>query len=286
MFRWSGVSGISGIEEMYTFTDIRQIISFGKYRGLTIEQIAEQHPDYIQWLLESQYWKFDPILTKTLLSAISLSSSYKRHVFLDNTKHLNSSMSEEGDYTRREIMPDSLLVVESKLYCVNNHVIEHIIAVLQVVDQIGEYQTIEMPAAYCTTCKIYYVHNEIFKQAKNNGILLAQVVSEDVYKRSRGGGDFLSMNIDSPLSRAGYSVSSADGLSEIQRQSILAELMNYQLLSRDRIIEYLQYFIRLSENRQGMYDAVRKWKNDILFVASYHMHPTRKVKFDKVSIRI
>lgn len=272
--------------KMYTFTDINQKIMFGKYRGLTIEQITEQHPDYIQWLLESQYWKFDPTLTKTLLSAISLSTSYKRHVFLDNTKHPNSSASEEPDYTRREILPDSLLVVESKLYCVNHHAIEHITAVLQVVDQIGEYRTIEMPAAYCTTCKIYYVHKEIFMHAKNNGILLAQVVTEDVYKGSRGGRVYLSMNTDSPLSRAGYSVSSADGLSEIQRQSILAELMNYQLLSRDRIIEYLQYFIRLSEKRHGMYDAVQKWEKDILFVASYHMHPSRKVKFDKVSIRI
>ena len=80
----------------------------------------------------------------------------------------------------------------------------------------------------------------------------------------------------SPLFLYGYNV--REGETSLQeRRSILARLMDYKLMEKIKIHNYLCSFINRNETNPGMENAVEKWKEDLAFVDEYHMVDQRTV---------
>lgn len=80
---------------------------------------------------------------------------------------------------------------------------------------------------------------------------------------------------DSFLSRAGYSVNA--NMPRPRRQGILANLMDDGKATKWEITEKISEFIRLGKKNPNMQDAIKRWEEDIAFVADYDTDSQVKV---------
>lgn len=71
---------------------------------------------------------------------------------------------------------------------------------------------------------------------------------------------------ESPLRLSGYSVSQGKGLSQKERETLLASLINHNLISKANTIQYLNWFIQMNGQRSGNSLAKEKWESDLIFV--------------------
>ena len=78
----------------------------------------------------------------------------------------------------------------------------------------------------------------------------------------------------------GYSVSKVRNLSRSARQSILAIMIDSNILTKSGIISYLDFFIRQRKSQKMYADAIEKWEEDREFVQQYN-----KGSFEKYGLR-
>ena len=69
----------------------------------------------------------------------------------------------------------------------------------------------------------------------------------------------------------GYTVSQEEGLSPMRRQKILAVLIDNEVLTKNDIIGYLDFFISQKKSNHIFEKAISKWLDDREFVAEYKM---------------
>ena len=73
----------------------------------------------------------------------------------------------------------------------------------------------------------------------------------------------------SVLKICGYTVNQGDALSSLERKTILKGLIDREILTKQRVMSYLQFFINNSQNRKNMKYAVSKWVEDLKWLQSY-----------------
>lgn len=88
------------------------------------------------------------------------------------------------------------------------------------------------------------------------------------------GRDFDELRTKSILKVFGYSVKKGDNLSPQQRQRILSEVIDLELLTVKGVISLLDFFISTHTNDKYS-DARSKWEADKKFVAEYKVNPQR-----------
>ncbi len=119
---------------------------------------------------------------------------------------------------------------------------------------------------YCKKCYIYFIDSKVFNNLSvKKGIPL---INNDAFGKltKKGSGD---LETESILHRCGYNVNQQKGLSDNQRQKILAIVIRNNLLSKEKVRNYLKFYIRLNRNSSIMKTAISKWTRDLLFVESY-----------------
>ena len=89
----------------------------------------------------------------------------------------------------------------------------------------------------------------------------------------------------SPLKLNGYSVDQRTGLLSKERQAILAYIISSGILSKRKVLDYLELFIRQAHNSPDMYLAVRKWTEDKEFVLDYAERDVPVVTIGKLEKR-
>lgn len=97
------------------------------------------------------------------------------------------------------------------------------------------------------------------------------------YRFGDGSGEVIDndgLNAESVLKSFGYSVAQNVGLSDKQRQDILADVVDLGMLSVSKVIWYLELFIRLHPGSR-FYSAREKWEQDEYFIANYSENPER-----------
>ena len=82
------------------------------------------------------------------------------------------------------------------------------------------------------------------------------------------------LNNESILKEFGYNVDYKSHLSFEQRQAILAEIVDLEILSVSNIVDYLNFFIN-SHTDYKYYEACEKWKRDKEFIENYKVNPER-----------
>ena len=115
-------------------------------------------------------------------------------------------------------------------------------------------------AYYCKACDKYYINIEAIKGFVQN----QQYLKLHFYTDEGVGG----MRNFSELSLHGYNAQKGV-YTDAQRQGLLKMLMDNGYIGKDRIIFLLKYFIDFNGKKQNMDDAVRKWKDDLIFVQEY-----------------
>ena len=70
------------------------------------------------------------------------------------------------------------------------------------------------------------------------------------------------------LHLSGYNVNSVNALSSSQRKYILESMLYNNIMSKNEIIRYLAYFIRVNGAKKSNDIALKKWQEDLDFVQS------------------
>ncbi|WP_432630929.1 hypothetical protein [Brotaphodocola sp.] len=152
----------------------------------------------------------------------------------------------------------------------DNHTLIDIEAVVNIMPFKGQKKKVKIPAGYCPDCKIYFILESTYQELKSQGYILCRVSDEKTYKKS----DYFNnakLAQESILMQYGYNVSQTDDISEEKRRSILAILLDNNLLSKTEIIGYLDFFINQRIRQTNMKNAISKWKADRAFVNGYHI---------------
>lgn len=82
------------------------------------------------------------------------------------------------------------------------------------------------------------------------------------------------LNEESILKGYGYSVGKEENLSSVEREELLMELVDLEILTVSKIAHHLDFCIRLRTDPKYM-EAVSKWTSDKMFIENYKVNPAR-----------
>ena len=208
----------------------------------------------------------------------SYSEKQEESVYIDRLKTLSHLIEqqiirrnkrlEEVNY---EIKIKDFLVRQNIFKCANNgHHIKNITAKVSVIDNNGKKKIEIIPAGYCPQCRIYFIMESTYQKMKRFGHILCRITDEKTYYKSCFvNGTKLAQ--ESILMQYGYNVSQIDGLTDKERQKVLAILVDNKVLSKSEIISYLDFFISQRNGRSNMRLAISKWEADREFVEHYRI---------------
>ena len=182
---------------------------------------------------------------------------------------------------KEKIEMTDLLVRSNSFYCNRNHHLEDMAGEIEVVDKFNNIHTYLVPIVYCKECDVYYILEETYRSLKQNGRRIrAEILTYKAYYESdREDWELREM---SPLKAWGYNVSEKDGYTDVQRQSILEDIIDCGVLTKHEVLSYLDFFIRLNESKCNM--SLGKWKDDREYVAQYHMGTAKRKKIGNVIV--
>lgn len=185
-----------------------------------------------------------------------------------------------NDYSSKYINPeweryffesDNFVVIRGNgFYCNLHHRLEDVAGGFWVVDKRGNIKMQWVPIAYCESCDVYYILRETYLNLKKEGVILCQMIDNALYlKDGAYDNDFEKWKDVGPLKLWGYTTSAAAGLTDIQRQRILEDIIDYGSMSKDEVLSYLDFFIRINQRRSDAGIFIDKWMVDRKHISSY-----------------
>lgn len=162
------------------------------------------------------------------------------------------------------------LIKGTTQFCSNRkHKIISIEADLDIIGRDGKIGKIKCPAYYCENCNVFYIYNTIFENIKNSGTLLCKIY--DMFKINTDN-NYYELNSESIMHSYGYNVNANDDLTMFQRQTILKNLLDNRIMSRNEITNHLTYLYNRSRNLKNFSQARKRWNDDIDFVSNYRLN--------------
>ena len=182
------------------------------------------------------------------------------------------------DKKEEKIIFSNDFIIRTNLFCCyhKEHTVEEIIGIVSIVYPNGKVIQKKVPCGFCKTCGHYFMMNSIFHQLAESGVILAQVISGTEYYQS---GQVTKFNVasESILMRNGYNVKAQAGLTDEQRQLILQNILEQEIMQVHQIVSYLDMFIAQKKRILQYQTAINKWERDRDFVLQYHQKDKREV---------
>ena len=179
----------------------------------------------------------------------------------------------------------TVVVKQYSTVCNKKHTVEPVKAVVEIITPAGTIIKEEIAAGYCKECNIYFIYNYEYQRLKEEGIILCQVISKEVYNDSWSVGLLgPELKPESLLHRSGYNVGSVENLSSPQRQEVLKRVLDNKLYSKMELLSFLDWLIRRNEksSKKNMAVAIQKWKTDRKFVEGYMLKDSRAVRVERI----
>lgn len=207
---------------------------------------------------------------------LTLSEEELRNIYDALYEYFESKLDDETEYEddddseeiEEQIDYKKFLVYTNTNLCKRNeHEIESIKALVKI--QVGENEErYRIAAFYCKDCGIYYITEELYKQICAIGTIMCPVYSQSEYLKMINSNDE-GLKQESLLHAVGYNVGAKANLSDEQRRKILNAIIENDLLSKRRVISYLQWMIDYNGRNQNMKNAREKWQSDINYLRGY-----------------
>ncbi len=159
--------------------------------------------------------------------------------------------------------------------------LEEILGHIFVVTPKGKLLENTVPATRCPECGYYYILKSEFDKLSAKGRLLCQLLEKDEYYKNGLPGNSYT-NGESVLMRNGYNVKKNNGLTQIQRQVILENIVSNGILSPHKIASYLSTFIAQKDSLVQYKEAVAKWDIDRSFVLNYRNSTKEVVNINSI----
>ena len=163
------------------------------------------------------------------------------------------------------ICADFLIRINLRRCGKRGHQIFDIKATINIITKKGQVQEKTIPGFYCEECNLYFIYDSDYNNLRKSGNPLCPI-----YEYSRyfyGGNDDFGLNPESILHSYGYNVNANDDLSDGERHMILEYVISSGIMSKHKVLDFLNSMIHLRENNYSMYDAIDKWQNDSIFVS-------------------
>ena len=141
-------------------------------------------------------------------------------------------------------------------------------------------RTVKLNINYCVECNRFFIdYNDFKKYCDFYGPLLGNYSLKymDFHKQEN-----IYWADESPLHVCGYNVNQQTAYSDSERRKILANIIDYGIMNKPNIIEYLHFFIKNNGKRKNMRMAVSKWEDDLDFVHHYKMDQQKNYKISRV----
>lgn len=170
----------------------------------------------------------------------------------------------------------------------SDHKLKDLVGVLDVRKFDGQLTEQEVQAAYCEECDCYFVCKDEFDKLALIGEPLCNVLETETYYKE---GLYHSSNYFSYAGRSilmenGYNVRAGNGLTDIERQNILADLVDKNITSAFNIKCLIQSFIAQKECLSQYDTAIEKWKADMEFISSYNSDKKERVYVNSIKRNI
>lgn len=130
-------------------------------------------------------------------------------------------------------------------------------------------ENIKLNVQYCPQCRKFYIGETAFLRYRE---LYGAIIGNIKFETTGAYNNQDSLAEESPLMLCGYTVNQQTGYSDSTRQYIISRLIDKGILSKTKIIDYLQYFIKRNGRKLGNELALQKWKSDLDFTQQYNMH--------------
>ncbi len=178
---------------------------------------------------------------------------------------------------RNDYPDDTLYVYKGQIKCQRDkHRINQATAILM--NRNG--RDIELNVSHCLDCNKFFIHYDIYKRYREQfGCLLGNI-------RMAKNGEFYGIGYDlaeeSPLRLCGYSVSPKYGLSQRERQNIIASCIESGGMTKDAVIRLLRWFVEVNGKKKGNEIAFKKWCEDLDFALAYNTSKQEKFIIQKI----
>ena len=206
-----------------------------------------------------------------------------KSIVLQNMREQGQTLNEKQSLVSRKKEPQiknppkkvntrDFVIRSSVLSCMySNHQILNVDAVIKSVNSKGEIAPTIIPAGYCQKCQKFFILDDDYEKLLLAGKPLCTIVEErnykENYRNNRYFDDLSAWPEESVLSKCGYNVNQARGLTTLERRKILANIIDQEVLSKIEIRSHLKKQMALHKRHL---QAVDKWASDEDFVAAYN----------------
>lgn len=185
----------------------------------------------------------------------------------NNSKKTEEAKKEiEQRPKERQINHNDFVICTNEFRC-NNHLLDEVIGFLKIVVSTGEEIIEKVSCAHCEECNCFYMLEKEYNRIAEKGVILCQLLTYEQYC-SMGIWNTSKWSSKSLLMRNGYNVNAKKNLSDKQRQIILKNIVDSNILSIDDIISYINRFIAQRKNIPSCCHAVVKWERDKQFLST------------------
>lgn len=140
---------------------------------------------------------------------------------------------------------------------------------------------VKLNVNYCADCKIFFIDYSEFKYYRDiYGVLLGNYFIQENFNSASG--NYKNLSVESVLRICGYTVNQKDKLTVEQRHLILSNLMDREIITKPRIMKYLQFFINSSKYRDNMKIANQKWQEDLIWVRKYNIDTQKHFRINSI----
>lgn len=263
---------LNSVESSFLFVTLNNDDYIKHYIITKSKQYKETQSSRNDFIAEIIYYADD--LSLEILSGIYREERKGKVEIYGKTYQVEKTIkNEDANLFVDMIMPEAVLIKKhgGLSQYINNKTLE-IINLLMYSSRTHRYEIVH--ATYDKIEKECYMDICIFrgfvKEHGNPGVKFKTRKNDNgQYRHS-----FEEMNTESILYAYGYNVSSTNGLTEIQRHELLAEIVDLKILNKSQIISFLDFFID-THNTEKYYIARLKWANDRKYVINYRSNPER-----------
>lgn len=194
----------------------------------------------------------------------------KERRFQEFLKKRQARIEREKQEDENNITIQDFVIRRSTFKCMHDkHKLKNIEGILNIVNSDGSIEKHIIPAGYCSECNLYFIMESTYEKIRGIGTPLCRLTDEKNYLQSNVHLKGINLAKKSLLMQYGYNVSQQDGLSEKKRRTILASLIDNNILTKNDIISYLDFFINQKKSRLQYEKAIEKWKIDREFIFTY-----------------
>ena len=263
------------------YKKIKNIVTIDRPGGRTLEL------NIIKWFdrpesYDLRLWDGDTPLKGVSFSEdewIEILEADERYDYEEYDEEDDDQDEVDDDIIEEELDYKDFFIHSDEQYC--NHRCRPIIAMVHQYYR-GNVRLISFNANYCPICGVYYITENTFYRITREGRVLCQLLSREEYKEYKKQEEYGELKPQSVLNMIGYNVNAKSDLSEDTRRTVLKYAIDEGVVTKKRVISYLEYFIRLNRNVRNNKNAVEKWADDLDWVQRYSSNGKRIVGVRKM----